>query len=224
MTHDLPDEVWDFAFRPPPAWAWSIEPDFDPDGAGIPILDRDFPAAAKSAFAFLKDLGFVLTAADAWDVSPSGMTVVWERSDAVVMATLADDGSFYALIGPRADDAPDTPARDRLSTFIGERDEVVGFGSLPVLGRTPVEMATTVADYAAVLRSRTETLLADRPVDFERLAEAVEQAIEDIRRKPEEAWRESRGSAGRSRPALRRAARRACRPRPRRDSRPGRRP
>jgi hypothetical protein len=182
VTHELPDEAWDYAFRPPPAWAWSIEPDFDPNRPAAPLLERDFPAAAKAALAFLKDLGFVLTAADAWDVSPSAMTVVWERSDAVVLATLADDGSFYALIGPRADDAPDTPARDRLSAFIGDRDRVVGFGSLPVLGPTPVDVATTVADYAAVLRSRTEALLADRPVDFEKLAEAVEQAIEDIRR------------------------------------------
>jgi hypothetical protein len=204
VTHDFPDEVWDYVFRPPPAWPWSIEPDFDPNGPGTPLLDRDFPTAAKSAFAFLKDLGFALTAADAWDVSPSAVMVVWERADAVVLATLADDGSFYALIGRGTDDAPDTPARDRLSAYIGHRDDVAGFGSLPVLGRTPDEVATAVADYAAVLRSRTETLLADRPIAFDKLHEEVEHAIEDIRRprlvahltdRAETAWNDARYEA-----------------------------
>lgn len=204
MSHDFPDEVPDYVFRPPPAWPWSIEPDFDPNGPGTPLLDRDFPTAAKSAFAFLKDLGFALTAADAWDVSPSAVMVVWERADAVVLATLADDGSFFTLIGRRTDDAPDTPARDRLLAYIGHRDDVAGFGSLPVLGRTPVDVATTVADYAAVLRSRTETLLAGRPIAFDRLHEAMEQALEDIRRprlvayltdRAETAWNDARYEA-----------------------------
>jgi hypothetical protein len=167
----------------------------------MPLLERDFPTAAKAAFAFLGELGFTLTAADAWVVSASAVTVGWERSDAVVLATLTNDGSFFTLIGPRPDDAPNTPARERLSSFIGHRDEVSGFGSLPVLGPTTGDVATAIAAYAAALRSRTEALLADRPIDHQKLTVAVDEAIDDIRRprliayytaRAETAWNDAR--------------------------------
>lgn len=93
MTDGLPDEIWSLLFRPLPAWPWSIEPGFDPSGPSTPFVERDFPSAAKTAFAFLDGLGFVLTAADAWDLSDDAITICWERADAIVLATLAQDGS-----------------------------------------------------------------------------------------------------------------------------------
>ena len=51
-------------------------------GLPLPLFERDFPGAAKAAFAFLDGLGFVLTAADAWDLSDDAITICWERADA----------------------------------------------------------------------------------------------------------------------------------------------
>jgi hypothetical protein len=182
VSDGLPDEIWSYLFRPPPAWGWSIEPDFEPNGPKTVLIERDFPSAAKAAFAFLEGLGFVLTAADAWDVSDDAITIAWERADALVLATLAGDGSFFALIGPRPEDDDNTPTRARLSALTGERGAVAAFGSLPVLGASRDAVARTTAGYVEVLRDRVSQLLADRPVDFEKLAVATDAAIEVIRR------------------------------------------
>ena len=201
MSDGLPDEIWSYLFRPPPAWGWSIEPDFDPVGPTTPLLERDFPMAAKAAFAFLDGLGFVLTAADAWDMSNDAITVAWERADAIVLATLAQDGSFFALIGARPDDADNTPTRARLSALTSERGAVATFGSLPVLGASREGVARTIAGYVDVLRDRVALLLADRPVDFEKLTVATDAAVEEIsrprlidyyRERAEAAWNDSR--------------------------------
>jgi hypothetical protein len=201
VSDGLPDEIWSYLFRPPPAWGWSIEPDFNPDGPTTPLLERDFPSAAKAAFVFLEGLGFDLTAADAWDVSDDAITIAWERADALVLATLADDGSFFALIGPRPDDDDNTPTRARLSALTGERGAVAAFGSLPVLGASPEAVARTIAAYVEVLRDRVAPLLTDRPVDFEKLTVATDAAIEEIsrprliayyRERAEAAWNDSR--------------------------------
>lgn len=201
VTDGLPDEIWSYLFRPPPAWGWSIELDFDPGGPSAPLLERDFPVAAKAAFAFLDGLGFVLTAADAWDVSDDAITIAWERADALVLATLAEDGSFFVLIGPRPADEDDTPTRARLSALTAERGAVAAFGSLPVLGASRDAVARTIAAYVEVLRERVAPLLADRPVDFEKLTVSANSAVEEIRRprliayyreRAEAAWNDGR--------------------------------
>lgn len=201
MSDGLPDETWSYLFRPPPAWGWAIEPDYHPDGPTIPLLERDFPAAAKAAFGFLGGLGFVLTAGDAWDITDEAITIAWERADALVLATLAEDGSFFALIGPRPEDDDDTPTRVRLSALTAHRGAVVGFGSLPVLGSSREAVARTIAGYVEVLRGRATTLLADRPIDLGRLTAATDAAVDDIRRprliaycraRAEAAWSERR--------------------------------
>ena len=202
MSDGLPDGMWSYLFRPPPAWPWSIEPGWHPGGPATPLLDRDVPGAARAALAFLEDLGFVLTAADGWDLTDDAFTIAWERADAVLFATLALDGSFFILIGPRpADDEDSAPTRARLLAMLEDSDRVASFGSFPVLGATPADVAAQVAGYVATFREGLERLLADRPIDPERLvlesAAAVEalrrpRLIEHAREQAEAAWRDGR--------------------------------
>ena len=183
MSSWLPDEMWSYLFRPPPAWPWSIEAGWHPGEPATPLVDRDVSGAVRAALAFLGDLGFVLTAADAWDLANDAFTIAWERTDAVLFATLAFDGSFFILVAPRpADDEDSAPTRARLMAIIKDRDRVASFGSFPVLGPTPAEVARQVAGYVATFRERLERLLADRPIDFELLVAVCVAAVEAIRR------------------------------------------
>ena len=175
-------EIWSYLFRPPPAWSWSIEPEFDPDRAIFPVLERGFPRAAKTAFGFLEALGFVVTSADAWDLADHASTIAWERADALVHATLTDDGSFFVLIGPRPDDDDSTPTHTRLAALTDARGTVAAFGSLPVLGAGPEAVARAVGGYVDAFRDRVAALLADRPVDFEAVILASDAAVEELRR------------------------------------------
>jgi hypothetical protein len=201
VSDGLPEEIWSYVFRPPPAWSWSIEPDFEPNGPTTPLIERDFPAAARAAFAFLEGLGFVLTAADAWDMTDDALTIGWERTDALVMATLADDGSFFVLFGPRSDDDNNTPMRARLMAWTADPGAVASFGSLPVLSGSRDAMAETVAGYVRILHDRVAPLLADPPVDFEKLTLATGAAVDEIsrprlvayyRERTEAAWNDRR--------------------------------
>jgi hypothetical protein len=202
MTNWLPDEMWSYLFRPPPAWPWSIEPGWRQGEPATSLVDRDVPGATRAALAFLEELGFVLTAPDAWDLADDAFTIAWERADAVLFATLALDGSFFILVGPRpADDEDSTPTRARLLAMLGDSDRVASFGSFPVLGATPDEVAAQVAGYVSSFRERLERLLADRPIDPERLAAECTAAVEAIvrprqiehtRGRAEAAWADGR--------------------------------
>ena len=137
----------------------------------------------RKAFAFLNELGFVLTAADAWDLVDDAYTIAWERADAVVLATLALDGSFFVLLASRpAGDEDNTPTRARLGDLVGARDGVAAFGSFPVLAPDSAGVAAEMERYLDVFQARLGRLLADRPIDPPRLAAESEAAIDDIRR------------------------------------------
>ncbi|HEV8545190.1 MAG TPA: hypothetical protein VGQ64_02755 [Candidatus Limnocylindrales bacterium] len=183
MSDGLPEDLWSYLFRPAPAWPWTIEDGWDPAVPPVPLADRGLVDAARNAFAFLEELGFTLSAADAWDLAEESWTLSWERSDALVLATFALDGSFFVLIAHRPDsDEDNAPSRARIDALLGDQERVAAFGSLPVLGSDASTVAGQVSAYTAVLREHAGRLLADRPIDFAALTAACEAAVESLRR------------------------------------------
>ena len=120
----------------------------------------------------------MLTPPDAWDVTPSWVTLAWERTDLVVAATLSDDRMFFVLAFERADDEAGTPVRARL---LSATDWPVTFGSFPVRGTDPEDVAVRVRTYAGAFLDAVGAILADRPVDIEAVAAAADRTVEGLR-------------------------------------------
>jgi hypothetical protein len=204
VTNEFPADLWIHAFRPPPAWSWFVEPGSPTDPQHLDLAGLAFPRAAQESFGFLTDLGFDLAPPDAWDLTDSAQSVIWERPDAMLVASLGADGSFWLMVAPRAGETGAAALRDRAMDLISSRAAIATFGSVPVLPRRSVDLPSTLAPYRDAIRDYGAHVLADRPIDFARLGEALDEALEAVRRprlvaynerRAEQAWSDGRYDA-----------------------------